>query len=638
MYARVSYNSVQGLLINLSHHRHTAWLGILTDSTEIILSLWSHSRRPLLRPLANLLPRLSLWSFDHLLDSQRLSIYCFSTSHTDHWWPRRKEGEDPEDGPLPPPGEVAESAWNSAFEQQPSDQWGRRSEVSRRIHILGVGNVGLLIAHSLAGIPNRPPITFLARTRASVRSFTDAGQCVNLITDGVSEIRRGFDIEHAFEDAEPPWTTDHRAISSQTHTVGAYAFANRATPADGPSTCGAFSPMERSEGRDADAASNGIDFNANKVASDDGVIEEEASQISDHEYSLSTKAKAHAYRAVSTETATSDEASQEPGYENYASNSVDVNANQEVSSDNLMPTEAYQGSRDGYSPLDDQEGIITNLIVSLKAKDILGLQRVAHRLTKDSAILFVQNGMGYIDKVNDIVFPDPETRPNYIIGVITHGAKRTKAYTVVHAGHGTIALTILPRVNSATTQTFPPSARYLLRTITRTPVLAAVAYSPTELLQLQLEKLAINCIINPLTALMDCTNGELIHNYHITRVMRLLLAEISLVIRSLPELQNIPNVQSRFDPGRLELATIRVAGATSLNLSSMLQDVRAGKETEIDFINGYIIRKGEEIGIRCIMNYMLMHMLEAKQKIVDRNEVERLPIGTEDSLMIHAPK
>ena len=303
-----------------------------------------------------------------------------------------------------------------------------------------------------------------------------------------------------------------------------------------------------------------------------------------------------------------------------------------------MSTEAYQGSKDGYSVSNDEESIITNLIVSLKAKDILGLQRVAHRLTKDSAILFVQNGMGYIDKVNDIIFPDPETRPNYIIGVVTHGAKRTKAYTVVHAGQGTMALTILPRVKSTTTQTFPPSARYLLRTITRTPVLAAVAYSPTELLQLQLEKLAINCIINPLTAIMDCTNGELIHNYHITRVMRLLLAEISLVIRSLPELQNIPNVQSRFDPGRLELATIQVASATSLNLSSMLQDVRAGKETEIDFINGYIIRRGEDIGIRCIINYMLMHMLEAKQKIVDRNDVERLPIGTEDSLVIHTPK
>ena len=572
------------------------------------------------------------------MSNQRLSTYCFSTSHTDHWWPRRKEGEDSEDDRLPPPGEAAESAWNSAFEHQPSDWRGRSPEVSRRIYILGVGNVGLLIAHSLAGIPNRPPITFLARTRASVRSFTDAGQCVNLITDGVSEIRRGFDIEHAFEDAEPPWTTAHRSISSQAYNARANAFANRATPANAPSPFEAFSPIECSEGRSADAMSNGIDFNVNKIASHDGMILEETSQIIDQENSVSTKAKPHADQAVSTETAMLDEASQDPEYEYYASDNVDVDTNQEASNDKVMSTKAYQVSKDGYSAPDDDEGIITNLIVSLKAKDILGLQRVAHRLTKDSAILFVQNGMGYIDKVNDIVFPDPETRPNYIIGVVTHGAKRTKAYTVVHAGHGTIALTILPRVNSATTQTFPPSARYLLRTITRTPVLAAVAYSPTELLQQQLEKLAINCIINPLTAIMDCTNGELIHNYHITRVMRLLLAEISLVIRSLPELQNIPNVQSRFDPGRLELATIRIAGATSLNLSSMLQDVRAGKETEIDFINGYIIRKGEEMGIRCIMNYMLMHMLEAKQKIVDRNDVERLPIGTEDSLVIHNPK
>ena len=116
--------------------------------------------------------------------------------------------------------------------------------------------------------------------------------------------------------------------------------------------------------------------------------------------------------------------------------------------------------------------------------------------------------------------------------------------------------------------------------------------------------------------------------------MRLLLAEISLVIRSLPELQNVPNVQSRFDPGRLELYAVQVVSATPENLSSMLQDVRAGKETEIDYINGYIIRRGEELGIRCIMNYMLMHMLKAKHQIVAQDDSDRLPIGIEDSLMI----
>lgn len=436
-----------------------------------------------------------------------------------------------------------------------------------------MGNVGLLIAHSLAGIPNRPPITFLVRTGPSMRSFWESGRCVELITDGISEKRRGFEAEIAHKDAE--------------------AFA-------------AKSSMRRDPGQTYTHSTDGSadDVPTNEVYSvDETVGPTDAPTV---------------------------------GTTNTSPNGTEIDVNQEISDGGAMRDEIDQDANDMYYDPDDRS-IITNLIVSVKAKDILALHSVAHRLTKDSAILFVQNGMGYIDEVNEKIFPNPETRPNYIIGVVSHGAKRLKAYTVAHAGHGTIALSILPRSKEAPAQLFPPSARYLLRTITRTPVLAAVAYHPTDLLQIQLEKLAINCVINPLTAIMDCANGELLTNYHSTRVMRLLLAEVSLVIRSLPELQDIPNVQSRFDPGRLELDTIRVASSTAVNLSSMLQDVRAGKETEIDFVNGYIIRRGEELGIRCIMNYMIMHLLEAKQKIVDRNDSERLPIGSEDSLEIHSP-
>ena len=70
-------------------------------------------------------------------------------------------------------------------------------------------------------------------------------------------------------------------------------------------------------------------------------------------------------------------------------------------------------------------------------------------------------------------------------------------------------------------------SRYLLRTICRSPALAAVPNSPTQLLQAQLDKLAMNAIINPLTSLMDTRNGTILYNFALTRAMRLLLGEIS---------------------------------------------------------------------------------------------------------------
>jgi 2-dehydropantoate 2-reductase len=309
---------------------------------------------------------------------------------------------------------------------------------------------------------------------------------------------------------------------------------------------------------------------------------------------------------------------------------------------------------------------INSLIICTKATRVLqALSGLKHRLHPESVILFLQNGMGIVEEVDKEIFPDPETRPHYMVGINSHGMHSTgDKFTTVHAGFGTISLGILPhernrepgpyapvpkfqttaRYNPLTTapkhaadpdpltpeaspSTFrwTPNHRYLLRTLLRSPVLGATAYSPPDLLQMQLEKLAVNCIVNPLTVMLDHRNGSILYNYAITRTIRLLLSEISLVIRSLPELQHIPNVQQRFDPARLETIVVGVAHRTRDNISSMLADVRAGRQTEIEFINGWVVKKGEEQGVRCLMNYMLMCMVKGKGNMIQMEIGEGIP-------------
>ncbi|KAF2877087.1 ketopantoate reductase PanE/ApbA C terminal-domain-containing protein [Massariosphaeria phaeospora] len=311
---------------------------------------------------------------------------------------------------------------------------------------------------------------------------------------------------------------------------------------------------------------------------------------------------------------------------------------------------------------------IHSLIVCTKAPAVLqALSAVKHRLHKESVVLFLQNGMGTVEEVNREIFPDPATRPHYLLGINSHGLHlgREDAFTAVHAGYGIISLGLLPQERDRSSAPYEPlpkfragwgienlfpitptnkanpdpdtaapetanfhwtsNQRYLLRTLLRAPVLCATSFSPPDLLQLQLEKLAVNCIVNPLTVMLDARNGAIIYNYSLTRVTRLLLSEISLVIRSLPELQYIPNVDQRFDPGRLETMVVGVAHKTKDNISSMLADVRAGRRTEIDYINGWIVKKGEEQGVRCLMNYMLLQMVKGKGNMIQMEIGEGVP-------------
>ncbi|KAH7109076.1 ketopantoate reductase PanE/ApbA C terminal-domain-containing protein [Dendryphion nanum] len=305
---------------------------------------------------------------------------------------------------------------------------------------------------------------------------------------------------------------------------------------------------------------------------------------------------------------------------------------------------------------------ISSLIVCTKTPFVLQfLSAVKHRLNKESVVLFLQNGMGTVDEVNREIFPDPETRPRYMIGVNTHGVTTSPgdSYTAIHAGFGTLALGLLPHEReggsapySPTTKFNPassvepkhpanphpdtpspqsstfewlPSDRYLLRTLLRTPSLCAAAFSPPDLLQHQLERLAVSSTIQPLSVMLDARNGGILYNFHLTRVMRLLLAETSAVIRSLPELAYIPNVEQRFDAGRLETLVVHRAYTNRDNISSMLADVRSGEVTEVDYLNGWIVKKGEQMGMRCAMNYMMLHLVKGKSRMVQLELEEGVP-------------
>ncbi|KAL8710202.1 MAG: hypothetical protein Q9220_005133 [cf. Caloplaca sp. 1 TL-2023] len=383
--------------------------------------------------------------------------------------------------------------------------------VPRRIYILGVGNIGSFVAHSLAGIPNRPPITLLLSSPRRLTAWSEHGQAIKLTTDGLMDAKLQFDVE----------------------------YARRPSPEQA------------------------------------GKKEEEGDGQQSDEDALAA------------------------------------------------PTN---------SPDSRKEDTIHNLIVSVKAYHTVdALKRVSHRLTPESSVLFIQNGMGIVEEVNTHVFPDPAKRPQYILGVVSHGIYQTGQFSFTHAGHGTIALAILPRTVRGITPYFESTSLYLLRTMTRTPVLAAVGFAPTDLLQLQLEKLAVNAIINPLTALLGCQNGDLLHRPSLSRVIRLLLSEISLVIKALPELQGITNVGVRFDIRRLEGQIIGVATKTAANRSSTLQDIDNGRATEIDYITGYIFRRGEEVGIQCVLNYMLMHMVKAKARLEGERRGNLLPFEPESS-------
>lgn len=202
-------------------------------------------------------------------------------------------------------------------------------------------------------------------------------------------------------------------------------------------------------------------------------------------------------------------------------------------------------------------------------------------------------------------------------------------FSSVHAGFGTISIgrvapTQLGEIRKNDDSLWDVAhPQELIEQIIKSPALAATEISTTELAQARIEKLVVNAMINPLSVIFNRKNGQLFNHSAIARLMQVLLFEASLVVRSLPELARVPNLDSRFSAHRLEIVVRNVAERTAMNMSSMLQDVMAGRETEIDYINGYIVHKGEELGIQCPHNRRIVQMVR-ERTLINEDQIEGL--------------
>lgn len=257
---------------------------------------------------------------------------------------------------------------------------------------------------------------------------------------------------------------------------------------------------------------------------------------------------------------------------------------------------------------------IHNLIVAVKASaTVSALEPIKHRLGRQSTICLFQNGMGQIEDLNTRIFPDPETRPIYMFGIMRHGVYLRSPTEAILAGpNGRASLGI---VGSADQSSKQMQAQFLLDTLLRAPALHCERMEWADLLKAQLLKLAANCVLNPLTAILDVRNGRVKDNPDLWPLHARLLKEISMIFQSLPELDGLSIDRECFSVSALENVVSDTIEKTAQNSSSMREDMRKGRATEIEYINGWIVRRGKELGIECETNAWLTQLVLAKSRL-----------------------
>jgi len=215
------------------------------------------------------------------------------------------------------------------------------------------------------------------------------------------------------------------------------------------------------------------------------------------------------------------------------------------------------------------------------------IQAVKPLLGEDTAVLSIQNGIGNIE-----IISESAGQERVIAGSTNQGATLLGPGRIRHAGRGE---TVIGRLDGKTTC----QMRTIREIFNRVGLETKISRDIKGLLW---SKLIINAGINALTAITHLNNGRLVE----LESTRLILRE---AVNEAVKVAKKKRIKLIYDDPLAKVEA--VCEATAQNTSSMLQDVLNKKRTEIDFINGVIVRQAQSQGVTATVNSVLVNLVKA---------------------------
>ncbi len=202
-------------------------------------------------------------------------------------------------------------------------------------------------------------------------------------------------------------------------------------------------------------------------------------------------------------------------------------------------------------------------ILAVKSNDLEGVVKKLENHVLPEHLLFIQNGLRHYELGLSTSIPSVEAAS------LTHGAGKIDDRTVIHNGIGVMSIA---SIKGSQKFSFP---------IFEANSLAFPILHEKDAFQMLLRKVFVNCCINPLTAILELKNGELLTNNYANHLMQVIYGELAA---------EYPEVAKKLSFSEVE----EVCRRTANNRSSMFVDKTNQIPMEIDTIISAILEGHEE--------------------------------------------
>jgi 2-dehydropantoate 2-reductase len=233
------------------------------------------------------------------------------------------------------------------------------------------------------------------------------------------------------------------------------------------------------------------------------------------------------------------------------------------------------------------------VLFSVKSPDTEETARaLAGVLSRDAIVVSLQNGVDNVDRMRTSAGLDP-------LGAVVYVASSMPAAGVIkHDWRGDLVIGDLPR-------RLGPSRDQTIDRVAAHFEAAGVPCRISSNIEADLwTKLIVNAALNPISAAVHATYGEVAAVPESREIVRHAVEECVAVAKAagvtLPDVDYVEMVQS-------------FAGRVGAVYSSTDQDLRRGKRTEIDALNGFIVRRGAELRVSTPVNQALTGLIKLRE-------------------------
>ncbi len=243
------------------------------------------------------------------------------------------------------------------------------------------------------------------------------------------------------------------------------------------------------------------------------------------------------------------------------------------------------------------------IILSVKSYDTKEAVLSLKNLIKENTFLILaQNGYGNYETAKEII-----PAKNILLARVIFGAK------LKEIGYATVTVNaddvVIGQPENLADE---EKVKQIVEVIKNSKIPAR--YSP-EVYQILWDKILYNCALNPLGAILECSYGDLANNEETRRLMNKIIIEIFKTAK-------LSKIKLRWNTAReyINFFYEKLIPPTKDHFPSMYYDIKAGKKTEIDALNGAIVQLAKKVKTNVPVNETITRLIKFKEAKIKTEE------------------